>query len=281
MDPEYSVIGRVAARRIWGRGDEEQIRPPTSAARSSSTMCRRPAGPCTRKRWRFNDIRTTLAGRCAPFYDKLQQPATPTLTTRRSPRPNRGERCAAPWRFQLIINREMGPWPRNENPNQGKLHHRRADRSGRGKRWLKGVRRQSADRGGVPRRHGDRLSAAARSKKKFAVLRKGRSTTARIPSSASNTFRNPNGRGRPGRRSNWRGLPPMPRSNRSSSVSRSSMSANAELAPKLLEAASARGESQTTILSRCLMGGGAAACSLGEITHTLYDCRRGATRRNM
>ena len=48
--------------------------------------------------------------------------------------------------IQLIINREWG-LAKNENPNQGSLHHRRADRSGRG--------------GGAEGVRGDQPSAAA------------------------------------------------------------------------------------------------------------------------
>jgi methylmalonyl-CoA mutase len=74
MDPEYTVIGRVA-RRIWA-----------VALR---------AGRCTPRRWRS----TTSAPRCrrCARSTTTRRACTPTPTTRRSP-PRRRSRSAGPWR---------------------------------------------------------------------------------------------------------------------------------------------------------------------------------------
>ena len=59
MDPEYTVLGRVA-RRIWAVAMKRHATAPTSAARSSSTTRRPRAARCTRRRSRS----TTSAPRC-------------------------------------------------------------------------------------------------------------------------------------------------------------------------------------------------------------------------
>ena len=58
MDPEYTVIGRVA-RRIWAVAMRTSTAP-TSARRSSSTTSRPRAARCTPRRW----TSTTSAPRC-------------------------------------------------------------------------------------------------------------------------------------------------------------------------------------------------------------------------
>ena len=58
MDPEYTVMGRVA-RRIWAVAMKENTAP-TSAARSSSTTSRPRAARCTRRK----SSSTTSAPRC-------------------------------------------------------------------------------------------------------------------------------------------------------------------------------------------------------------------------
>ena len=72
--------------------------------------------------------------------------STPTPTTRRSRRrPRRA--CAARWRSSSSSTRSSA-WRKNENPLPGLVHHRGADRPGRGGRARR-VPRASRERGGV------------------------------------------------------------------------------------------------------------------------------------
>jgi methylmalonyl-CoA mutase len=95
LDPEYSVIGRVA-RRIWSRAMKHSTSTAaTNAARSSSTTSRPPAARCTPRRSRS----TTSARRCrrSTRSTTTATRCTPTPTTRRSRRRPRS-RFAGRWR---------------------------------------------------------------------------------------------------------------------------------------------------------------------------------------
>ncbi len=113
MDPEYTVIGRVA-RRIWAvamrykYGANEKCQKLKYHIQTSgrSLHC---------QEIQFNDIRTTLQGLCA-IYDNCNSLHTnaydEAITT---PSPESVRRALA---IQLIINREWG-LAKNENPLQG------------------------------------------------------------------------------------------------------------------------------------------------------------------
>jgi isobutyryl-CoA mutase len=113
MDPEYSVIGRVA-RRIWavamknkyGASDRSQKLKYHVQTSGRSLHAQEMA---------FNDIRTTLQALCA-IYDNCNSLHTnaydEAVTT---PTEDSVRRAMA---IQLIINREWG-LAKNENPNQG------------------------------------------------------------------------------------------------------------------------------------------------------------------
>jgi len=113
MDPEYTVIGRVA-RRIWavamknryGAGERSQKLKYHVQTSGRSLHAQEMA---------FNDIRTTLQALCA-IYDNCNSLHTnaydEAVTT---PTEESVRRAMA---IQLIINREWG-LARNENPNQG------------------------------------------------------------------------------------------------------------------------------------------------------------------
>jgi methylmalonyl-CoA mutase len=113
MDPEYSVIGRVA-RRIWavamknkyGAGERSQKLKYHVQTSGRSLHAQEMA---------FNDIRTTLQALCA-IYDNCNSLHTnaydEAVTT---PTAESVRRAMA---IQLIINREWG-LAKNENPNQG------------------------------------------------------------------------------------------------------------------------------------------------------------------
>ncbi|MCP4747373.1 MAG: methylmalonyl-CoA mutase family protein [Desulfobacteraceae bacterium] len=113
MDPEYTVIGRVA-RRIWSIALREKY-----GASTRSQMLKYHIQTSGRSLHsqdiQFNDIRTTLQALCA-IYDNCQSLHTnafdEAITT---PTEESVRRALA---IQLIINREWGV-AKNENPLQG------------------------------------------------------------------------------------------------------------------------------------------------------------------
>jgi len=115
MDPEYTVIGRVA-RRIWAIAMKEKYN-----ASDRSQMLKYHIQTSGRSLHsqdiQFNDIRTTLQALCA-VYDNCNSLHTnafdEAITT---PSTESVRRALA---IQLIINREWG-LAKNENMNQGSL----------------------------------------------------------------------------------------------------------------------------------------------------------------
>jgi isobutyryl-CoA mutase len=113
MDPEYSVIGRVA-RRIWAKAMKYKYN-----ANKRSQMLKYHIQTSGRslhaQEIDFNDIRTTLQALYA-IYDNCNSLHTnaydEAITT---PTEESVRRAMA---IQLIINRELGT-AKNENPNQG------------------------------------------------------------------------------------------------------------------------------------------------------------------
>ena len=113
MDPEYTVIGRVA-RRIWARAMRERY-----GASARSQMMKYHVQTSGRslhaQEIQFNDIRTTLQALIA-IYDNCNSLHTnafdEAITT---PTEDSVRRAMA---IQLIINREWG-LAKNENPTQG------------------------------------------------------------------------------------------------------------------------------------------------------------------
>ncbi len=113
MDPEYSVIGRVA-RRIWAVAMKTRY----GASERSQKLkyhVQTSGRSLHAQEMAFNDIRTTLQALCA-IYDNCNSLHTnaydEAITT---PTEDSVRRAMA---VQLIINREWG-LARNENPNQG------------------------------------------------------------------------------------------------------------------------------------------------------------------
>jgi len=113
MDPEYTVIGRVA-RRIWAVALRERY----GAGERSQKLkyhCQTSGRSLHAQEIAFNDIRTTLQALIAT-YDNANSLHTnaydEAITT---PTDESVRRAMA---IQLVINREWG-LARNENPNQG------------------------------------------------------------------------------------------------------------------------------------------------------------------
>ena len=90
MDPEYTVIGRVA-RRIWADRDAGEVRRQRAQPEAEVPRADVAAAACTRRRW----TSTTSAPRCRRSSRSTTTPTacTPTPTTRPS-RPRRRSRCA-------------------------------------------------------------------------------------------------------------------------------------------------------------------------------------------
>ena len=113
MDPEYSVIGRVA-RRIWAVAIKHKYEA-NERSQKLKYHVQTSGRSLHAQEMAFNDIRTTLQALCA-IYDNCnslhtnahdEAVTTPTVESVR--------RAMA---IQLIINREWG-LSKNENPNQG------------------------------------------------------------------------------------------------------------------------------------------------------------------
>jgi methylmalonyl-CoA mutase len=113
MDPEYTVIGRVA-RRIWAVAMKEKYGASTSSQRLKYHI-QTSGRSLHSQEIQFNDIRTSLQALCA-IYDNCNSLHTnafdEAITT---PSAESVRRALA---IQLIINREWG-LAKNENPNQG------------------------------------------------------------------------------------------------------------------------------------------------------------------
>ena len=113
MDPEYTVIGRVA-RRIWAVAMRD-LYGGTSRSQMLKYHVQTSGRSLHSREIQFNDIRTTLQALCA-IYDNCQSLHTnafdEAITT---PTEESVRRALA---IQLIINREWG-LAKNENPYQG------------------------------------------------------------------------------------------------------------------------------------------------------------------
>jgi methylmalonyl-CoA mutase len=113
MDPEYSVIGRVA-RRIWAKAMKQKYNA-NDRSQKLKYHIQTSGRSLHAQEIDFNDIRTTLQALYA-IYDNCNSLHTnaydEAITT---PTEESVRRAMA---IQLIINRELGT-AKNENPNQG------------------------------------------------------------------------------------------------------------------------------------------------------------------
>jgi methylmalonyl-CoA mutase len=141
MDPEYSVIGRVA-RRIWAVAMKNKY-----GANERSQKLKYHIQTSGRSPARAGDglqRHPHHAAGADRHLRQLQQPAHQRLR-RGDHHADRGER--APRHGHPADHQPRVGLAKNENPEPGRLHHRRADRPGRGGR-AQGVRGHR-ERGGV------------------------------------------------------------------------------------------------------------------------------------
>jgi methylmalonyl-CoA mutase len=266
MDPEYSVIGRVA-RRIWAVAMKEKY-----GANERSQKLKYHVQTSGRslhaQEMAFNDIRTTLQALCA-IYDNCNSLHTnaydEAVTT---PTEESVRRAVA---IQLIINREWG-LAKNENPNQGSfIIEELTDLveeavlkefdaiSGRG--GVLGAMETGYQRGKI---------------QEESLFYEHQKHDGSYPIIGVNTYRNPNAEATPQAIELARSTD----AEKQSQLHRlkTFQERNAERAPALLER-----------LRRTVIGNGntfealmeaVRCCSLGQITHTLYEVG-GRYRRNM
>jgi isobutyryl-CoA mutase len=266
MDPEYSVIGRVA-RRIWAVAMKNRY-----GANERSQKLKYHVQTSGRslhaQEMAFNDIRTTLQALCA-VYDNCNSLHTnaydEAVTT---PTEESVRRAMA---IQLIINREWG-LARNENPNQGSfIIDELTDLVEEA--VLKEFDAIS-ERGGVL---GAMETGYQRGKiQEESLFYERQKHDGSFPIIGVNTFRNPHGES---------GSAPVELARSTDAEKQSQLerlaafqhSHTAQAAPLLERLRRTVIENGNTfeVLMEAVRG-----CSLGEITHTLYDVG-GRYRRNM
>jgi methylmalonyl-CoA mutase len=266
MDPEYSVIGRVA-RRIWAVAMKNKY-----GANERSQKLKYHVQTSGRslhaQEMAFNDIRTTLQALCA-IYDNCNSLHTnaydEAVTT---PTEESVRRAMA---IQLIINREWG-LAKNENPNQGSfIIEELTDLV------EEAVLKEFdaiADRGGVL---GAMETGYQRGKiQEESLFYERQKHDGTYPIIGVNTFRNPNAEG-PAQ------TVELARSTDAEKQSqlkrlREFQENHAGQAPALLE------RLRRTVIDNGntfeVLMDAVRGCSLGQITHTLYDVG-GRYRRNM
>ncbi len=266
MDPEYSVIGRVA-RRIWAVAMKNKY----GASERSQKLkyhVQTSGRSLHAQEMAFNDIRTTLQALCA-IYDNCNSLHTnaydEAITT---PTEESVRRAMA---IQLIINREWG-LAKNENPNQGSfIIDELTDLV------EEAVLKEFdaiANRGGVL---GAMETGYQRGKiQEESLFYERQKHDGTYPIIGVNTFRNPTG----GTAPETVELARSTDAEKQSQLKRLRLfhERNAEQAPRLLERlrrAVIANDNTFEVLMEAVRG-----CSLGEITHTLYDVG-GRYRRNM
>jgi len=113
MDPEYSVIGRVA-RRIWAKAMKNKYKA-NDRSQKLKYHIQTSGRSLHAQEIDFNDIRTTLQALYA-IYDNCNSLHTNAYDEAITTHTEESVRRAMA--IQLIINRELGT-AKNENPNQG------------------------------------------------------------------------------------------------------------------------------------------------------------------
>jgi methylmalonyl-CoA mutase len=266
MDPEYSVIGRVA-RRIWAVAMKNKY-----GANERSQKLKYHVQTSGRslhaQEMSFNDIRTTLQALCA-IYDNCNSLHTnaydEAVTT---PTEESVRRAMA---IQLIINREWG-LAKNENPNQGSfIIDELTDLV------EEAVLKEFdaiADRGGVL---GAMETGYQRGKiQEESLFYERQKHDGSYPIIGVNTFRSPNSEAAPQAIELARSTDAEKQSQlkRLKQFQERNAEQSAQLLERLRRTVIADGNT-FEVLMEAVRG-----CSLGQLTHTLYDVG-GRYRRNM
>ena len=269
MDPEYSVLGRVA-RRIWAVAMRDRY-----GANERSQKLKYHVQTSGRslhaQEMDFNDIRTTLQALIA-IYDNCNSLHTnaydEAVTT---PTEDSVRRAMA---IQLIINREWG-LATNENPNQGSFIIE--ELTDLVEEAVLAEFERISERGGVL---GAMEIGYQRGRiQDESMLYEQRKHDGSLPIVGVNTFTRPDG---PGHRRRRRSRSWPARPTRRSSASSTAWPTSRPVTPtsaRRRSSGSARRRSPTPTCSRCSWTP-CAACSLGEITDALFEVG-GRYRRNV
>ncbi|ACZ86490.1 fused isobutyryl-CoA mutase/GTPase IcmF [Streptosporangium roseum] len=266
MDPEYSVLGRVA-RRIWAVALKERYGA-AERAQKLKYHIQTSGRSLHAQEMDFNDIRTTLQALTA-IYDNCNSLHTnafdEAVTT---PSPDSVRRAMA---IQLIINREWG-LAVNENPLQGSFivdeltdlveeavlreFERISDRGG-----VLGAMETGYQRGRI---------------QDESMLYETRKHDGSLPIIGVNTFRNPRGEAQRGPLELARGTEEEKRSQLDRL--RGFQEAHAEQAPQALQRLRRAAMSDENAFA--VLMDAARVCSLGQITEALFEAG-GQYRRNV
>ncbi|MFD0662014.1 methylmalonyl-CoA mutase family protein [Thermocatellispora tengchongensis] len=266
MDPEYSVLGRVA-RRIWAVAMRERY-----GANERSQKLKYHIQTSGRslhaQEMDFNDIRTTLQALIA-IYDNCNSLHTnaydEAVTT---PSAESVRRAMA---IQLIINREWG-LARNENPLQGSFIIE--ELTDLVEEAVLAEFERISDRGGVL---GAMETGYQRGKiQDESMLYEQRKHDGSLPIIGVNTFRNPSGEAGHGPLELARGTEEEKRSQLERL--RAFHRAHAEEAPAALARLRRAAMSQENAFAALMDA--ARVCSLGQITNALFEIG-GQYRRNV
>ncbi|RJO66356.1 MAG: methylmalonyl-CoA mutase, partial [Myxococcales bacterium] len=266
MDPEYTVMGRVA-RRIWAVAMREKYGAGERSQRLKYHL-QTSGRSLHAQEMSFNDIRTTLQALIAT-YDNCNSLHTnaydEAITT---PTEESVRRALA---IQLIINREWG-LAKNENPNQGSFVI--DELTDLVEEAVLAEFERIAERGGVL---GAMETGYQRAKiQEESLYYETLKHDGRLPIVGVNTFLNPAGEA----------IPEAPKLARSTEDEKESQIArladfhrrHAHEAPamlKRLQGAATEGENLFAVLMDAVR-----CCSLGQITHALFEAG-GQYRRNM
>jgi methylmalonyl-CoA mutase len=266
MDPEYTVIGRVA-RRIWAIAMRDRY---GASARSQRLKyhVQTSGRSLHAQEMSFNDIRTTLQALCA-IYDNANSLHTnafdEAVTT---PTADSVRRALA---IQMIINQEWG-MARNENPLQGSFVV--DELTDLVEEAVLAELERISDRGGVL---GAMETGYQRGRiQDESILYESRKHDGTLPIIGVNTFRNPEGDDLPERLE----------------LARSTGDEKHSQLRRLADFYTAHAEESPSALARlqeAALGGGnvfaalmyaVRSCSLGQITEALFDVG-GRYRRNV
>ena len=264
MDPEYTVIGRVA-RRIWAVAMRDRY-----GANERSQKLKYHIQTSGRslhaQEIQFNDIRTTLQALIA-IYDNCNSLHTnafdEAITT---PTEESVRRAMA---IQLIINREWG-LAKNENPNQGAFII--DELTELVEEAVLAEFESIAERGGVlgAMETGYQRGKIQEESMHYEMLKH----TGEHPIIGVNTFRNPHGDPVPHDASSWRARP-RTRSSRSSQRLADFQARHAAEAPAMLQRLQQAVIDNGNVFE--VLMDAVRCCSLGQITECAVRGRAGST----
>ncbi len=266
MDPEYTVIGRVA-RRIWAVAMKEKYGA-NDRSQKLKYHCQTSGRSLHAQEIDFNDIRTTLQALIATYdaANSLHTNAYDEAIT--TPTEESVRRAMA---IQMIINREWG-LAKNENPNQGSFII--DELTELVEEAVLAEFERIADRGGVlgAMETGYQRGKIQDESMHYEMLKH----TGELPIIGVNTFRNPKGEVKPDTLELARSTP----EEKQSQLQRLQAfhAKHAQVAPAMLQQLELAVINNTNVFEVLMKA--VRVCSLGQITNTLFRVG-GEYRRSM